>query len=305
MTEVAHPTASTSATLRDAWAHQASWSAAASAAKQRLERARTAVVFCTVVAAVLETLAAQLSGDDELDTVVRLLAGTGAVLLALASFLQLRAASKDQVSAWVRARSVSEALKEAVYRYLSGSGPYRQPDAAAVLRETCLRIMDQNRDLQSLLATTVVAAREPPAVVDLAGYVQIRVEAQIDRYYLPRARELARRGQRWRQAQMLTLLAGAALSALLPYLASAGVTAWVAVITTVAGSLGAHIEASRFEQLAIGYQATASRLQALRAEWIDSLSKTTPSDADADTFIDRCEDAISVENQAWMAEWAK
>ncbi len=294
-----------SATLRDTWAHQAAWSAAASNAKKRLERARTWVVGCTVAAAVLETLAAQLSGDPTHATVVRGVALSGAVLLGGAGFLQLHSASKTQTTAWIRARSVSEALKEAVYRYLTRSGAYRHGDADATLRETSLRLIDKARDLQSLLPSTTVAPREPPEAVDLAGYVKKRVEGQIDTYYLPQARALAQRGTRWRQAQTTILFVGAVLSAALPYLADAGATAWVAVITTVAGSLGAHIEASRFEQLAIAYQATATRLQALRAEWYDRLSKTSLADADADAFVDRCEDAISVENQAWMAEWAR
>ncbi|MGH8510764.1 MAG: hypothetical protein ACREUD_07450 [Gammaproteobacteria bacterium] len=55
-----------------------------------------------------------------------------------------------------------------------------------------------------------------------------------------------------------------------------GLAAWVAVLTTMAGALGAHIEAARFDQLAIGYRATAARLEALRDEWNDRLSREPP-----------------------------
>lgn len=305
MTALAARAVAPSATLRDTWVQQAAWSAAASLAKARLELARSAALGCTVGAALLGTAAAKLAADPGQDTSLRWVAGAGAVLLVAAGLLHSRAASAAHLSAWVRARSASEALKEAVYRCLAHSGPYRHTDGDARLRETALRVIERVRDLQPLVAVITAAPRDPPEVHDLAGYVSQRVDGQIDAYYVPQARTLAQRGNRWRRVQTVVLFAGAALSAVLPYLPGAAGTAWVAVMTTVAGALGAHIEASRFEQLAIGYRATAARLQALRSEWHDSLSKRPLADAESDAFVDRCEDAISVENQAWMAEWAR
>ncbi|MGH8522194.1 MAG: SLATT domain-containing protein [Gammaproteobacteria bacterium] len=83
-----------------------------------------------------------------------------------------------------------------------------------------------------------------------------------------------------------------------------GLAAWVAVLTTMAGALGAHIEAARFDQLAIGYRATARASRRFAANGTTGCLERPFSQAQKDHFVSRCEGAISVENQAWMAEWS-
>jgi hypothetical protein len=139
----------------------------------------------------------------------------------------------------------------------------------------------------------------------LEAYVKARVEDQIDGYYLRQATSVARQGAAWRRVQSLLLLVGAGLGALVAFAPRLGLGAWVAVLTTVAGAFGAHIEASRFDHLTVSYRTTASRLQALRDEWRDALSKRALAPDEKAGFVDRCEDAISVENEAWMAGWTK
>ena len=76
-----------------------------------------------------------------------------------------------------------------------------------------------------------------------------------------------------------------------------GLTAWVPVVTTIGTSLTAHIAAARYDHLVIEYLRTAQRLEHLRDQHLhDRTNQDGP-------FIDACEDAISVENQAWMARW--
>jgi len=154
-------------------------------------------------------------------------------------------------------------------------------------------------------ATAAVADEAPPPALDLAGYVRERVEAQMEHYYRPRSAELARSATRWRTGLAVLLFAGSGLSALAAVVPTWGLGAWVAVLTTMAGAIGAHVEAAKFDNLVISYRSTLGRLTALRDEWCDSLAERALTPAEAADFVDRCEDAISVENQAWMAEWAE
>jgi hypothetical protein len=294
-----------SATLASVWRQQAVWSRTASRLKTAMERARLRILALVVATAVLETLAAQLAARADGPTVwAQVLAGTGAVLMALAAFWQGRARAGNHVSRWIRARSASEALKEQAFRYLTRTGEYDAPDPEAALRKWAEALLADVEDLEAEAARVNVPEREPPAVASLDEYVAARVAQQVEGYYRPRARGLAAERDAWRRGQTLLMLTAAALGALVAYLPEAGIAAWVAVLTTVTGTLAAHVEASRYDQLIVSYRATASRLEWLLAEWRDTLSKQALGPRERGAFVDRCEDAISVENQAWLAGWA-
>ena len=85
------------------------------------------------------------------------------------------------------------------------------------------------------------------------------------------------------------------LTVLLAAIASATavqwVTAWVAVATTIATSLTAHVPANRYDHIVIEYLRTAQQL-----DYFSSRGDLTGA-----ALVDACRDAISVENQAWMA----
>lgn len=131
------------------------------------------------------------------------------------------------------------------------------------------------------------------------------MDGQIKDYYLVQAKKNAKLGMKWRTAQTILLFVSAALGALAAFATELGLGAWVSVITTVTGSFGAHIEAERYDRLTVSYGTTASRLQSLSNEWSDGLSKANPTPAQLGDFVDRCEQAISVENESWMAGWVK
>src|SRR5262245_16027197 len=78
--------------------------------------------------------------------------------------------------------------------------------------------------------------------------------------------------------------------------------ATTAVLTTVAGAILAHLEASRYDFLVTTYRATARRLANELAEAND-LKAMSPADWSA--FVDRCETIISEENANWVAKWSK
>ena len=79
---------------------------------------------------------------------------------------------------------------------------------------------------------------------------------------------------------------------------------WVAFFTTITASIAAYAYASRYQYLIISYQATANRLELFRTRW--QASGMTDSDVEQrNRFILDCEEAISIENSAWIAETAK
>ena len=294
------------ATVVSAWKQQAIWSAAASKLKLQVQNARVRILALIVVSAVLETAAAQLANlPGHAMTASRIGAASGAVLIAIATLLQARVRTEERLTKWIRARAASEALKEQVFRYSTRSGIYDVPDPESILRDATSSIIEKVRDIEAVAVTIEPTLREPPCPLDLSGYVKERVEKQIENYYRPRALELARQRDTWRRTQTILLFAGAGLGALVTLVPGSGIGAWVAVFTTVAGALGAHIEALLFDHLVISYRATATRLEFLRDEWHDKLSRKQLTPAERSGFVDRCEDAISVENQAWMANWTK
>jgi hypothetical protein len=78
--------------------------------------------------------------------------------------------------------------------------------------------------------------------------------------------------------------------------------ALTAVLTTIAGAVLAHIEATRCDFLVMIYRATARRLSAQIAKIgdVNALSPEKWSD-----FVNRCEAIISEENTSWAAKWTK
>jgi len=287
------------------WAQQAVWSQTASRLKTSIERMRSCILILVVATAILETLGAQLAArTDAHATTAQVLAGAGMVLMAVAAFLQGQGRSGQAASRWIRARAVSEALKEHLYRYLTGTGDYEVADREEVLRRKTQKVLAEVEDLEPEAATVEVPERELPAVHNLEDYATLRVRAQIEGYYRPRARTLAVRRKTWRRVQTGLMALTAVLSALVALVPDTGLPGWVAVLTTIAGTLGAHVEAAHYDQLIISYRATASRLEWLLTEWQDSLSKTPATPEQRADFVNRCEDAISVQNQAWLAGWA-
>jgi hypothetical protein len=73
-------------------------------------------------------------------------------------------------------------------------------------------------------------------------------------------------------------------------------------LTTIAGAVLAHIEATRCESLGMIYRAAARRLSAQIAEIGD---KNVLSPEKWSDFVSRCEAIIAEENISWIAKWTK
>lgn len=289
--------------LTEAWEVQAEWSARASLLKARIGRQRTVVLWLVMGTALFGGVATTLSSAEASSSVLgRVVSGGGALLAGLAGVMQVLGARENVVEQWSRARSVSEALKEAVYRYRCGIGIYAGPDPDTALRARVQQVVERGRDLLAVTVPPAIPRRRPPPSLDASAYVERRVTQQIDGYYRRQVAELTAKRTRWQRAEQGLLFGGAVLGALAAVRPGGLVSPWVAVATTVAGAIAAHAEASRFSHLIVAYRATADRLAAIRSQFLDDQARGVVIDVAA--LVDRAEDAISVENQAWMAGWS-
>jgi hypothetical protein len=277
-----------------AWADQRVWSETANRLKRRIDRARTAALLLAIATAMLAAAAIQL--DESSASVGRVLTAAAAITVGLATLMQRRAGT-DQIRAWTRARSASEGLKSEIYSALGGGSRYDGPNRDHVLAGRTGKITDLVQDLKRHTLGVPPDHTPPPAVHDVEGYIAIRVNGQIEDFYTPKAATYERRVRRLRTLGDLLGIAAVILAALGAAFDLDGLALWIPVVTTIATSLTAHIAAARYDHLVIEYLRTAQRLTHLRDDYQRTHSRTAAS------FIDACEDAISVENQAWMARW--
>lgn len=285
------------------WRQQSVWSKTAGMLKAEISQWRMVVLAGLVAGAVLETLAFQFESGSGPQ---RALALAGAAALAVVPVVRSTKVNRDGIVNWTRARSVSEALKQEVYGYCTGTVDYRNPDTRSeALRANVDRMLDEAEDLTVITAQVEAAHREPPGAMSVAEYLDARVREQVAGYYRPKARELAVRAQRLRSVELALAITGVLVGAASGVFGSASLAGWVAVATTISGAVVAHREASRYEHLVIAYSTTARRLEALDIAWSERLAAGPLTAEQEDELVAKCEDAISVENQAWMASWAR
>jgi hypothetical protein len=124
--------------IESAWTDQARWSKTADNLKAEIVRWRNLAALAGVLGAFLEVLAASLMDfGDSWFWPRALMALSGAVILSVVPFVVKTKTSNDQVRAWVRARTTSEALKEVIYRYLIRAAPFESYSTPLDLIKRC------------------------------------------------------------------------------------------------------------------------------------------------------------------------
>jgi len=295
--------------IRSAWLDQATWSATAGNLKAGLGQWRARAAVAGVAGALLETLAATLPDVAELRWPRAVIALLGAVVLATVPYILRTKVTRVGIAEWVRARSVSEALKEEIYRFMLRVPPYADPDARASFVANVQAEKDKVQDLNRHAAAVEPPRKERPTALDIEGYVEQRVRDQIERYYRPKAKEYALTAGRLRDVEfglgMLAVIMGAAASAASAtgLVALTPIGAWVAVVTTAGAAVTAHIAAAGYDRQSITFFATAGRLAGARNLWRADPNRLQP--ARVAQFVDECEAAISSENEAWLAAWTE
>jgi SMODS and SLOG-associating 2TM effector domain 1/Protein of unknown function (DUF4231) len=285
--------------VNDVWRDQRQWSRTASSLKRGIIFWRSTALAFAILGAVLATAATQVGLKSGLGQGLSL---ASAVALAVVPVIRQVKLSKDGIETWTRARSASEGLKAEVYLYLSRTPPYDGADRDTQLTNHADGIRHDVDDLAGYTLGLPDADKPLPTVKDVDSYLAMRVQPQIDEYYRPGAAEQQRRLTLFRRIEFTLSLLAALLSAIAAVTHIGGVSAWVAVITTVGAAITAHIAAARYEHLVVSYLATARQLQTLLRNWRYG---TDTSAAAAAALIRDCESVISRENESWMAAWTR
>ena len=280
------------------WDEQVAWSQTADRLRDVRSRSRSIVMAMTIAGAVLQTFAG--TGPSAF----RLAAGiAGTIALSLAAGIAGFFLKPENTQRWLRARSVSEGIKSEFYAYRASVDPYAGPDALQRLQEKIRTIIGFAKDLAGHRARTSPKPKPMPDKLDREGYLSRRLGEQIE-FYVRKAKLNADRAAKFRYVEIVLVLLAAVMSAISTYVAkqtsaSFALGPWIAVVTTIGGSIAAYAAASRYEFQATSYFATAQELRDLKHSWV--LTREKP-DADWSSFVRRCEDIISAENQAWMAK---
>jgi hypothetical protein len=290
-----------------AWNEHVAWSETAGSLKAKRTWSRIAVLFLTVAGATLQTIA----GAVPLGSTAKFAVGVaGSVALVLAAGIAAYLLKPEDTSKWLRARSVSEGIKSEVYSFCAGGDPYDDPQTApGLLTAKYQEIRDWGKDVFRERAVADLPAKPAPGQLSADDYLDKRINSQIEKYYLPNAKKNARMADQFRFIEVALALLAAALGGVATFVTShpqpVGVPAfhlgpWVAVLTTVGGSIAAYAAASRYDFQATTFFATAIQLEDLAREWGNS-GKAQPS-PEWSTFVRKCEEAISAENRSWMAK---
>ena len=285
--------------IGDVWRDQRQWSRAASRLKRGIIFWRSTALAFSILGAVLATVATQVGLKSGLGQGLSL---ASALALAVVPIIREVKLSKDGIETWTRARSASEGLKAEVYLYITRTPPYDGADRDVQLTDHADKI---KRDVDDIAGHTLGlpdADKQLPAVNDVGSYLASRVQPQIDEYYRPSAVRQQQRLTLFRSIEFALSLTAVLLSAIAATTHVGGVSAWVAVVTTVAAAITAHIAAARYEHLVISYLATARQLEALVRTWRDGTDKSAGVAA---KLISDCESVISRENESWMAAWSR
>ena len=280
-----------------AWRRQSIWSQTADKLKAGPHRLSGFRLGLTVAAAALALAGSQVKTVNLPASIA--LAVAAALALAAVGLLRGRQ-NVEQTRRWTRARSISEAIKTEVFRFLTQSGSYEGSDRERRLEAEVQRLEREAGDLQRYTDGVQAKERALPTVCDVDSYLEVRVRrAQLEDYYEPKARLLRQRLRVLKVVEVTLALVAAALAAVAAVSPSVG--AWAAVVTTAGGAVAAYVASERYEFLWIEYSRTASELRRL-------LERRTAADGrqlSGSELVGECEQVISVQNQAWMAKWGE
>lgn len=283
--------------VQSIWDDHVGWSLTADRLKSRRDTWRSVVLVLTATGAFLQTLAA----TEGLSAIKVPAGAAGMIALALVPILARTFLTAAGTSGWLRARSISEGIKSEIYAFRASAEPYGGPDAFDLLRKKTNAIRDLGKGLELERARTGSPTKPAPPPLAPDAYFQHRLEEQVYQYYSPKAMWYAKLADRFRLVELALAGLAAALGAVATFTGEAGTFGpWVAVLTTIGGSVTTHAAASRFDFQATMFSATARRLNDLAFDW-QAAGKPAPS-KEWSEFVRNCEDAISAENRGWMAK---
>ncbi len=264
--------------------------------KSQLELLTRISLWLGILGATIGTVAYYVAPSPTL-VLSKVLGVSAAVVVALAGLAATQATSGGRDKTRIRCRAPAEALKSAVYLHSASVPPFDGHDRAVVLGELVEKTL---KDLAGMGLRPGKMDKEPPGALAVADYIAQRVDDQI-KYYSRSAERLQSKADYWQYC----LMAGAGLSVAIGAVSAAfSLAPWVALLATLTTSVTAYVKNQRYESMEGLYQATATRLQLLKDQWLDS-GKGDTDKADRDSFVRRCEETMALENGAWVAQWSE
>lgn len=235
-------------------------------------------------------------------SVPKILGALSALALGLATYFGKELVSPEQEREWIRSRSTAESFKSEVYKFLTNTAPYNDDDKAKRLFKKTEKLLGSVKDIPYVnLSEEEKLKRLPSDLSTVEDYIKQRVNDQIEGFYRAKSEKYTSRMEFIKHI-------GLVIGVIVVFLGAMGATGWtagwVAFFTTFTASIAAYAYAGRYQYLIISYQATANRLELLRTRW----QASGMSDGDVEQrnrFILDCEEAISIENSAWIAETTK
>lgn len=282
--------------VNGAWSLYRQCAATSAFHKSQLEAFTRVSLWLGIAGAVIGTVA-QYVAPGSTSIASKVLGVIASVVVALAGLAATQSSSANRDKIWIKCRAAAEALKSSVYLYCASVAPFDDRNRSAALAERSEKILKELAGIELRPGTT---SRQPPGQMTVADYIRDRVDDQV-RYYTESAGRFQKQADFWRFASMAAAAVSATLGAVS---AMYSLSPWVALLAAMTTSVTAYVKSQRYESMIGLYQATAIRLQLLKDQWLDS-GRGDSDKADRDSFIQRCEDTLSIENGAWVAQWSQ
>lgn len=282
-------------TLEFAWGLAEAWNLTANTIKKSLTRARTATLVLLVAGACAGAIgaASASSGNNQPGWAV-----VAALSLGFAGMLETFVVTPTKTRQWTAARMASERLVAAVWTYLTATAPYDGTDAekAAALRLTIRAVETQTKGVNRPIAPIARPLPEPGEGGIAALYRTDRAQDQLDYHRVKGASE-EKKGDLFRGVVLFLTAAGAALVALssIEDLFNTSLGAWVAMLTTATAAVTTHSRASRFHEVAAGYDRTCVSLELE----MHRFSQEADKEAGLPTFVANIESVLAHQNNTW------
>lgn len=278
--------------VEDTWLRQCRWSALANAKTAALERWRWINLSLVLLGAVAGVLASESWFRFVPSGAVSVV---GVVALTCAAFIQANFLNAEKVKARVKARAAAESIKAAVYQYLAVVAPSEGSTREADIDGVFAQVWHVADELVAEARQTTPENKPAPDFSGVVGYVDARAKDQL-RYHDERGRRHAVLEKRWRAAEIVATLLAAVLSAV-NGISELNLSAWVGVVTTIAGAVAAHIAGEQHARISASYAVTADLLER-RIKGFDAAT----ADAQAATaFVVDIEEILARQNQTWVA----
>lgn len=280
--------------LQELWAQQSVWSQAADRIKKSIGTWRAVLLALTIAAALFATLSAAAAAA--VGWLSPALAVAAAICVGLLPAFRPRATGKI-LQDWTGVRAASEALKAEIYLYLARVGDYAGPDRDLTLAQTAEQIEDVASGLLPYLIGIEPKKRDLPRVSDPKSYFAVRVAEQVDVYFKSRIKRLTETLRRFKVVEVALTISAVVLGALAATFGEAGLSPWIAVLTTTTAAVAARSAAGSYDFQLVEYLRATAELHRVRGA-----AHRTTDPAELSRLVRRSEQILTIQNQGWLAK---